>query len=1157
MLLACPHRPLLQSDFRRPLLISSVLFGFSRLCTVAAADTQPHPGMMRYPDVGATHIVFSYANDLWLAPREGGMAASLASPPGLEAFPRFSPDGKSIAFVGNYDGNEDIYTIPVAGGAATRVTYHPGVELLCDWTPDGKSLIYFGNGLADMPRQSILMTVPAAGGLPEKLPVPYGANGAISSDGWLAYTPHTIDNRTWKRYRGGMQTDIWLYRLKDNVSKRITDWEGTDSQPMWHGQTVYYMSDAGPEHRMNIWAYDVPDGPRRQVTNFQEFDIKWPAIGPGANGEGEIILQNGAGLYRIDLKTGAPTPVAITIPGDRPLIRPQRIDASRNIEGFDLSATGKRAVMAARGDVWSLPAKNGSPRNLTSTAGVNERDPAWSPDGKTVAYFSDGTGEYELYTRPADGGGEPKQLTRDSRTFYYMRSWSPDSKRIAFGDKAGNLMICAVENGAVTKVDTDPAAGRPAVTWSSDSRWVVYAKEMPSQNNALWLYDVQKDEKHELTSGMFNDDAPQFDRKGDFLYFISARKWSDPQYEDLGTTFAYHDCGVLLAVPLRKDVKLPWGPKSDEEGQDDDDVKGKDKHKDKDKDKDKDKEKDSNESDAKSDVKAADDKGDAQGAKDAEKKEEPAKPVLIDIEGFEARAVPVPVKPGPIAGVGVTDDNDLLLFRREDRRGGDDDDDEGGRGGNLAIKLFDPKSDKREEKSIISGVSGSTQSADGKKLLVRKGRKYGVIDAKPEQKMEDTLPTDDMKAVIDPRAEWTEILREAWRLQRDFFYEPTMHHVPWDQVYARYSALLPDCYSREDVTFLVQEMISELNVGHAYYRVPPSQSGPSVPVGLLGCDFAFENGAYRIKKLYRGADWDTDARNPLLATGVNAKEGEYLLAINGVPLDAARSPYAAAAGLADKVVTLTLSEQPGRDPKARDVVVKMLGSEVNLRFRGWIESKRAYVASKTNGQVGYIYVPNTGVDGQNELFRQFYQQRTKAALIIDERWNGGGQIPTRFIELLNRPLTNYWARRDGRDWVWPPDSHQGPQCMLINGLAGSGGDMFPWLFRYNKLGKLIGTRTWGGLVGISGNPSLVDGSNMTVPTFGFYEKDGTWGVEGHGVDPDIEVIDDPALMRDGGDPQLDVAIELMLSEIKQNGYHPPKRPQSPDRKGMGIPESDH
>ena len=1118
---------------------SATALGFASVAAVQGAET-PAAGMLRFPDVSATHVVFSYANDLWLAPRTGGMAAPLAGPPGVETFPRFSPDGKSIAFVGNYEGNTDLYVIPTAGGVAQRITYNPEAETLCDWTPDGLGLVYYGNGHAPMPRQTVLMTAPLAGGLPNKLPVPYGANASISADAaWLAYTPHTRDHRTWKRYRGGMATDIWLFNLNDFSSKRMTDWEGTDSQPMWHGKTVYYMSDAGPEHRLNIWAYDTATNQRRQVTKFSDDDVKWPAMGPGANGQGEIILQNGAGLFLIALDSGQATRLDIQVPGDRPKVRPQRVNAAEQVGGRDISSTGKRAVIEGRGDIWTLPAKHGPTINLTHSDGVAERDPSWSPDGQWVAYFSDATGEYELYVTQSDGLGETRQLTKGSKTFYFSPSWSPNSKHLTFTDKAGNLYLHTLADSSTKTIDKSPSAGQASVAWSPDSRWIAYDREVGSENEAIFIFDTLSGAARQVTSGMFNDTNPTFDRKGDFLYFVSQRHWADPDYETMGTTFVYRDTGMLLAAPLRPDVKSPWAPKADEES-----WKSKDGEK--------------TDDEKKNDEKKADEKKDEDqpgDGKDGDEKKAEPKPVVIDLDGFEARAFPVPgIEPGRIFFAMVNDAGHILFGRAVEAAGGEDDDEDAPRG--VTIFSLDPEDEERKVKTVIAGVNFVSMSADGKKLLVGRRGDMAIIDAKPEQKFEEKIDTSKMQLVVDPRVEWRQMFRDAWRIMRDYFYEPTMHGVDWNKTYDHYAAMLDDCYSREDLTFLIQELISELNVGHAYYRTPPSEDAPRVSVGLLGADYAFENSAYRIKKIYRGGAWDVDARGPLSRPGVAVNEGDYLLSINGVPLSAELTPVRAALGLGGATVRITVSSKPTRDADARDYVVQMLGSETDLRFRDWIEAKRAYVDAQSDGQVGYIYVPNTGVDGQNELFRQFYGQRRKAALIIDERWNGGGQIPTRFIELLNRPVTNFWAVRDGHDWTWPPDSHQGPKCMLINGLAGSGGDMFPWLFRHNQLGKLIGTRTWGGLVGISGNPQLIDGTGINVPTFGFYETDGTWGVEGHGVDPDIEVLDDPAKMVNGGDPQLDSAIELMKKEIREHGYKPAARPKSPNRRGMGLPEED-
>ena len=1138
--------------FRQASILANVIWLYSALGapTVAAADQEhrPHAGMLRFPDVSATDIVFLYANDLWLVSREGGLARPLAGPPGQELFPKFSPDGRTICFVGNYEGNRDLYTISAGGGVAARITHHPAGEILCDWTPRGR-LLYSTNGFAGLRRQAQLWIVPATGGMPEQMPVPYGANGTISSDGqWLAYTPHSRDFRTWKRYRGGMATDIWLFHLENHTSRRITDWEGTDTLPMWHGKKVYYLSDAGPEHRLNIWVFNTDSDTRKQVTHFADYDVKWPSIGPGPAGGGEIVFENASGLYILDLGTEKSHVVEVRMPGDRPKIRPKAIDASKFIVGANVSSTGKRAVLEARGDIWTLPAEKGTTRNLTRTAGVAERDPAWSPDGQWIAYFSDATGEYELYIRQSDGRGDARQLTSDGKRYRYNPTWSPDSKLILFNDKTGALFVHTVEIGKTDLIDTDPTASFPQISWSHDSAWVAYTKNGDNQQSSIWLYDVKAGKKQQITSGMFNDSLPTFDRKGDFLFFASSRRFESPMYEDVGSTFIYANTEVLAAVALNKDVASPLAPKSDEETWDDEDDEG-DEDDDDDEEEDDEKEEDSDSENDDSKDKDDKDEGDEEDDdKDKKKEDEKIEPVKIDLDGLERRAILLPVKKGVFSTLAVNHKGHLIYTRRSAR----------GSGAKPSIMILDLEDDKHEEKTVLKDVGNFAISADGKKLLVFKdGKTMVIVKAAADQKMDKPISLAGMKATIDPRSEWRQMFNEAWRIQRDFFYDPNMHGLDWPAVRKRYASMLDDCVSRPDLSFVIGEMISELNVGHAYARGGGDfETVPSVSVGMLGCDFELDSGAYRIARIYEGAPWDLDARGPLSQPGIDVKESDYLLAVNGVPVDTSKDVWAAFVGLADSVVTLTVSEKPVRDDDARTVVLKPLSSESTLRYRAWIEKNRAYVDERSGGKVGYLYVPDTGVNGQNNLIRQFYGQRHKKALIIDERWNGGGQIPNRFIELLNRPVSNYWAVRDGRDWIWPSDAHQGPKCMLINGLAGSGGDCFPYYFRQSKLGKLIGMRTWGGLVGISGNPILIDGGRTTSPTFAFYENDGTWGVEGHGVDPDIEVVDDPALMADGGDPQLDAAIALMLKELEHNTFEPPARPAYVNRSGMGIREED-
>jgi tricorn protease len=673
--------------------------------------------------------------------------------------------------------------------------------------------------------------------------------------------------------------------------------------------------------------------------------------------------------------------------------------------------------------------------------------------------------------------------------------------------------------------------------------------------NVVILYNVTEDELHEVTNGMFVDFLPTFDRKGDFLYFFSEREISRAKYADGGLTFIYDDTAVLHAIPLRKDVSNPFKAKSDEEEvekdeEDDEDKKDEDKDK-KGKEEEKDGEKES-ECEDPNDVddeceesEKAEDKGEKKAeeekdeGKDKDKDKDKIKPVEIELENMEARCYRLPIKRGRFYYLAVNDKNHLIYLRR-----GDDN----------ILQYFDPEDEKREEKTVIEKVSFVQMTPDGKKLLVRSSGKMGIIDAKAGQKIEKAVVTSPMNVVIEPREEWRQVFVDAWRFMRDYFYDPHMHNVDWPAVRRQYEAMLDDCVSRRDVGYVIAEMISEVNAGHTYYGGGDVDSGPRQSIGYLGVDFELDQGYYRITKVYEGGKWDTDARSAL--SMLDKKEREqcnYLFKVNGVPVDTSKAPWAAFEGLSGATVTLTVGAAPDPD-KATNVVVKLFGSESGLRYRHWIEANRRHVEKESDGKVGYIHVPDTGSRGQRELFRQFYGQMSKEALIIDERWNGGGNIADRFVELLNRPIYMHIFERYENDWRVPTLSHQGPKCMMINGEAGSGGDIFPYLFRKAGLGKLIGMRTWGGVIGISRNPSLIDGARLTVPFITFYETDGTLTMEGHGVDPDIEIIDDPALMVDGSDPQLDAAIQHMLEEIEKNPYVPAQRPAYPDRSGMGILE---
>ncbi len=1216
--------------------------------TAHAQDRTPAAGMLRYPDVSKDNIVFVYANDLWLVPREGGMATPLASPAGQEFYPRFSPDGDHVVFQGNYEGDRDLYTIPLTGGAPERLTHHPGNETPTDWTDDG--IVYHMSGTAGLGRQQQIFTVSPEGGMPEKLPPAYGANGAMSPDGeWLAYTPNQRDFRTWKRYRGGMASDIWIMNLRTLESRKITDHEGTDTLPMWHGDTVYYLSDAGPEHKLNIWSYDVSSRDREQVTDFDEYDVKFPSMGPGDGRRGEIVCQNGSNLYLVNLRNGRARAVEVTIPGAKPNIREKLVDASENVMAGAISATGKRAVIEARGDIWTIPAESGAPRQLTDTSGAAERSPAWSPDGRWVSYFSDESGEYNLYVTQSDGKGETKQLTDLEGNYFFQTHWAPNSESLLITDKTGAIHHINVETGERTQIAKDAWANQPSISWSGDSRWIAYnLMEEDSGVSVIHIHDTDTGETRAVTSGFFNDTEPVFAKTGEYLYYSSNRDFSTPSYEDVGTTFVYGRTERLMAVPLNSEVENATLIEPDEETWDDeeeeDEEAGEDEEGEEGEDGD-------DEEEAESDpiqgtwsatatglaalglpsdeltitiyikkledgtyVGASESQGEVsdydsvefdpdtgelilkssqgpinststytvQGEKmtgtweitgafegsgnvtaertseevpddkiDESKSGASDDPVEIDFEGFEARGVLLPVGAGSFNNL-LANDSGAVLYNSFSP------------GAPPSIKLIDAADDDPEEKNVATGAQLIDVSGDGKKILIAGQAGWKIVDAKAGQSLDGASTPDDLLKRVNPREEWEQVFTDAWRRHRDFFYVENMHGVDWDDVYERYHAMLDDAVSREDVSFVIAEMISELNVGHAYYNPGgTNERQPSQNVGLLAADYelAEEGGetAYAISKLYHGAPWDADARNPLMAHGMDVEVGDFITHVNGARIDTDQDIWAAFVGTAGEETTITIADALTGDDETRNVreyTIEPIGSEFYHRYRDWVESKRQIVDEASDGRIGYIYVINTGIQGQNELFRQFYGQIGKDALIIDDRWNGGGQIPTRFIELLNRPRTNYWYRRDGKDWGWPPDSHQGPKAMLINGSAGSGGDMFPWLFRHNDLGKLIGQRTWGGLVGITGMPPLIDGASTSVPNFGFYETDGTWGVEGHGVDPDIEVVDDPTDLAKGVDTQLNAAIEHLLEELETGAYEPPRRPSPPDRSGFGITDDD-
>ena len=1058
--------------------------------------------LLRQPDVSATQIAFLYAGDVWVVPKTGGVAHRLSSSRGDELFPRFSPDGQLIAFTGDYDGNEDIYVMPAVGGVPTRVTHHPAPDRMLGWYPDGRSILFASPMESGRDRYFQLYRVSKDGGLPVKLPVPYGEFGAISPDGkWLAYVPQTQDFRTWKRYRGGWNSRIWLYNLETGASKQAAPSDANNSQPMWHGRTLYLLSDRGAGQRANIWAYALDTDSVRQVTHFTDYDIHFPAIGPA-----DIVFEAGGQLYLLDLATQQSHPVRVQVVTDLSTVKPHLDSVGTRITGVGLSPSGKRAVFEARGDLFTVPAENGPVLNLTRTPGVAERTPAWSPDGKLIAYWSDRTGDYQLMVRAADGAGAEEQLTSFGPGFRYRPYWSPDAKRLAFIDQTMTIWVVERESKRATKVDKGLFMYHGELTgvrlaWSADSRWLAYARDLENRNHAIFVFDLKTGGRTQVTAGYYNDAAPVFDPEGKYLYFLTNRSLA-PIYSDLDNTWIYPNATQIAAVPLRRDNTGPLAPQDDEEAAKGDSV-----------------------------------KPDSTAAKAAAKGQATA--VEIDLAGFESRVVILPPEPGNYAELGAAPGK--VVFRRRPRTGASDK--------KSPVGYWDLKD--RKEELVLDDASATVLSADGQKLLVAQQQppqppRFAIVDLKPGQKFDKPLRTAELVTLVDPRAEWRQIFNDVWRFERDYFYDPGMHGVDWNAERARYAKLLDAAVTRSDVNFAIGELIAELSASHTYRGGGDEEMAPHRGIGLLGVDWALENGAYRIKHIVEGAPWDAEVRSPLRAPGVDVKEGDYVLAVNGLRLDPALDPWAAFDGLAEQTVKLLVNSRPALEG-ARTVLVKTLAEEGRLRYLAWIEANRRHVDEVTKGRVGYVYVPSTGLDGQTELVRQFAAQIDKAGLIVDERFNSGGQIPDRFVELLNRPPFAYYAVRDGTDWQWPPAAVVGPKVMLINGWSGSGGDAFPTFFREAKLGPLLGERTWGGIIGITGVPGLIDGGFVTVPTFRQYDPQGKWFAEGHGVDPDIPVVEDPAQLAKGVDQQLEAGIQEVVRLLGQRPVATPKRPPYENR----------
>ena len=1067
-----------------------LLLSFMILCP-STLLSQP-AGIPRYPHASKTTIVFQYGGSLWLVPRAGGLARSLQTDVAVKREPRFSADGKTIAFVGAHNG---IYTVPTVGGPIHRLTHLPGTTDLCGWTPDGDllfmtdafSFVFDGD---DQARVRQLYVVSSNGGLPTKLPLRFGANGAISGDGaWLAYTPYAeglSEHR--KHYRGGFAPDIWLLNLRDGKSRPITTWAGTDTNPMWHGQRVYYLSDAGPEKRRNIWFYDTRNSQRVQVTHFREYDVKWPSMGSGPADGGEIALIHGADLYLLDLATDALTRIPIQIPDSSLYVRQQHaINVGSALTNPRLSSTAQEVVAEARGDLWLVP-QTGQPTNLTSTNDTAERDPSPSPDGKWIAFFADKTGEYQLYIRPSNGPGDARQLTHLEQGFRYAPTWSPDSQWLAFNDSTGSIYLCSIANANVIKIDQDPLRRQPRLSWSPDSNWVAYARGAANSPRfaAIWIYSVKTQVARQVTSGWFDDNWPTFDADGQYLFFVSARNPSSITFDKYDVAnFVYPAPDILLAVPLRAGVPAPWEPRTEHS----------------------------------TDVTAS---------------------VNINFDGFENRALALNADQGAISN--VLSRRGRLLYALTPHKAA------------AEIKVLDftlgRKNGKPEVQTLRLGTAQFQLSSDAQRMVFLRDGKLTVTDALGSPVT--GFDTQALSVTIDPRREWQQMFHDAWRIYRDFFYDPSMRGIDWTGVRKQYERLLPSAGDRDDLDYVIGEMAGELGSSHVFVFHPSTRPESRETIGMLGVDFEFVNGAYRMKKIYDGGPADTFARSPLRRGGERVKEGDYVIAVDGKAIDPRQDPWAAFTGLAGKDVVLTVNSRPMLDDNARNVTVRPRRDENFIRNRAWIEANRAYVESRSHGQVGYIYLATTEDYGSQEFTRQLNGQLSKQALIVDVRWNEGGYVPFHIIGVLGR-RTQYSFFQEYRRPVGgrtPDYLLLGPVTMLINGVSYSGGDMLPYFFRQHGIGTLVGTRTMGGMVGAGAHPNLSDGGVALVPFVAFYDFEGQWAVEGAGVRPDVEVQDGGTEAE--GDPQLDQAIAVTIAQIRQFKYPRAVPPPSGTTKAPGA-----